>query len=129
MRMVRTTPAGIEAMRAAASRTQKATPTSEVPPAVAAVEAIEKVRSAFQQRSHDEEERRKAVTDSEYWVAFCFETREQKEAFLRHFSLLDDGDKYVDGLAAAEAMGVELDAPRLEFREPRGLSPKLAKLL
>lgn len=46
--------------------------------------------------------------DSEFWIAVCFQSREQKEAFLRALNLLDHGDKYLDGYVVAEKLGVEL---------------------
>jgi len=46
--------------------------------------------------------------DSEFWCAFYFQTREQKEVFINHFGIKQD--KYVDGQAAAAAMGIELPA-------------------
>lgn len=47
-------------------------------------------------------------TDSEYWVAICFQTREQKEEFLQKTGLIKYGDKYLDGIIVAEELGVEL---------------------
>ena len=53
--------------------------------------------------------------DSEYWVALCFDSRAQKEAFLHHFKLFSSGDKYLDGVQVAEALGVSLpDAPEIK---------------
>lgn len=75
-------------------------------------EGLEKVMSAFQLRAKAEERRMEDVTDTEFWFAMCFETREQKEEFLQKLKLLDLGDKYLDGLAAAKILGVKLEAPR-----------------
>lgn len=60
------------------------------------------------------------ATDSEYWVAICFQTREQKEEFLRKARLIDLGDKYLDGIAVARVMGIKLQSripslPRLNL--------------
>lgn len=82
-------------------------------PAVA-TQALSKLER-FKARAKAEEYRRTTVTDSEYWVALCFETREQKEEFLRKLNLLDEGDKYIDGLRAAEAMGLTIESPRFAF--------------
>ncbi len=46
--------------------------------------------------------------DSEYWVALCFQSRKQKEEFLKITGLGALGDKYLDGMAVAEMVGVEL---------------------
>ncbi|MGO9358064.1 MAG: hypothetical protein ACLP1D_10360 [Xanthobacteraceae bacterium] len=85
-----------------------------MPRGVKSVQAESKL-DGFRRRSKAEEERRKEITDSEYWVAFCFESRAQKEEFLGKLGLLDGGDKYVDGLAAAKAMGVAIESPRIPF--------------
>lgn len=46
------------------------------------------------------------ANDSEFWFAMYFQTREQCEAFVNHFGL--EQNKYIDGQAAAEKMGVPL---------------------
>jgi hypothetical protein len=74
---------------------------------------LEELKSDFQKRSKQEEKRREQITDSEFWCAFCFETREQKEEFLLRLKLLDLGDKYIDGPAAARILGVPLEQPRM----------------
>lgn len=65
-------------------------------------------RSSFQQRSDREKQRYQDVTDSEYWVAVCFESRDQKEEFLKATGLLQDGDKYISGPDLAAHFGVPL---------------------
>lgn len=70
----------------------------------------------FKARAKAEQDRRGTVTDSEFWVALCFETREQKEEFLRRIGAETEGDKYVDGLVVAQKMGVTLESPRFPFR-------------
>ena len=71
---------------------------------------------AFKARAKAETERRQTATDSEYWVALCFETREQKEEFLEKIGMLAEGDKYVDGLELAKKLGLTLSSPRFSFR-------------
>jgi len=46
------------------------------------------------------------ANDTEYWCAFYFQSRAQKEAFVKFFAL--EQDKYIDGMAAATKMGIEL---------------------
>lgn len=46
--------------------------------------------------------------DTEYWFAVCFESRDQKEAFLRVLDLMAEGDKYLWGPDVAEAIGFRL---------------------
>ena len=56
--------------------------------------------------------------DSEYWFCVVFQSREQKEEFLRNSGLIADGDKYINGVAAAEKLGVALTPASMK---PAGL--------
>jgi hypothetical protein len=56
----------------------------------------------------------KDILDSEYWVAVCFQTRAQKEAFLTAIGLILDGDKYVNGLSLAKKMGINLPSASIK---------------
>ena len=47
--------------------------------------------------------------DSEYWFCVCFQTRAQKDEFLQRMGWAELGDKYLDGLAVAEAQGLALE--------------------
>lgn len=71
------------------------------------------LQEGFRRRANDEGKRFARATDSEYWACLCFQTREQKEAFLNALGILGLGDKYIDGRDAAEKLGIELpsDAP------------------
>ncbi|WP_058622881.1 hypothetical protein [Microbacterium testaceum] len=51
----------------------------------------------------------KRATDSEYWVAVCFKSREEKERFLESAGLTDLSDKYLDGRAVANRLDVSLE--------------------
>lgn len=82
----------------------------------------EEARERFKRdnaKMRDDEKRFRNATDSEYWVAFCFETREQKEEFLGLFKLLALGDKYVDGIEASRIMGKPLKSERPQWRKPK----------
>lgn len=68
----------------------------------------ETIYTGFLKRAKDEGKRFRLATDSEYWCAVCFQTREQKEAFLAALNLLAQGDKYIDGQALADKIGVKL---------------------
>ena len=46
--------------------------------------------------------------DSEYWICVCFQSREQKEAFLEKAGLMQYGDKYLDGMDVAQHMGINI---------------------
>jgi hypothetical protein len=75
----------------------------------------EGVKTAFLQRSKAERARFVAATDSEYWFAVCFQSREQKEAFLRAMKWLGYGDKYLDGTKVARRQGISLPEASVPF--------------
>jgi len=62
--------------------------------------------AGYRERAKSEADRFKLATDSEYWFAVCFRTREEKDAFLAASGLDRLGDKYLDGQAAATILGV-----------------------
>lgn len=66
------------------------------------------LEEAFRGRKSQEDERFQLATDSEYWVALCFPSRKVKDAFLRAAKTARLGDKYVDGLQFARALGIEV---------------------
>lgn len=60
----------------------------------------------WQKRLH---EQMQTTCDSAFWVALCFETREQKNAFWKAMNMpYNCSQQYVDGVAVAKAMGIEL---------------------
>ena len=80
---------------------------------------VNEVLDGFKQRAQREDQRFWDAVDSEFWVAFCFQTREQKEEFLTKLKLMDLGDKYLDGMEAARVMGVTLESRVPINSEPR----------
>jgi hypothetical protein len=62
-----------------------------------AAEELTALQAAYRERAKNEAGRFKAATDSEFWVAVCFKTREDKETFLQKQGLAQLGDKYLDG--------------------------------
>ncbi len=48
------------------------------------------------------------ANDTEYWFAVYFQSREQKEAFLKAMKWFEHGDKYLDGQYVAKKQGVSL---------------------
>lgn len=66
------------------------------------------LQAGFKARAKQEARRFQDVTDSEFWVAVCFQTRAEKEAFLKALNLAQLGDKYIDGHKAAQLLGVDL---------------------
>lgn len=67
------------------------------------------MQQAYRDRASAEAKRFKDATDSEFWVAICFESREAKESFIEQTAgSLDLGDKYIDGHKLAAKMGIDL---------------------
>lgn len=93
-----------------------------------AAEEMSEVLQGFKDRAQQEQKRFVQATDSEFWFALCFQTREQKEEFLRKWlGSLDLGDKYLDGMQVAAKLGIKLESevppmPKLHN------DPKLAAL-
>lgn len=75
-----------------------------------ALAEVSEILSGFRGRAKREDQRFVDATDSEYWVAVCFQTREQKDEFLQKARLADLGDKYLDGMAVARILGIRLDS-------------------
>lgn len=87
------------------------------------------VLAAFKQRAKSEQERFLLATDSEYWVGVCFQTREQKEHFLREAKLLQAGDKYIDGALVAKRLGITLPPAQVPYNISAKVDAKYAALV
>ena len=110
-----------EAKHAVAKRKRAKQPTVVMPeitgnPEVDSRADLDAVQKGFRDRIKNENNRFELSTDSEYWFAACFQTREQKEAFLKALDLLVYGDKYIDGRLLAEKLGIELPAADVPYR-------------
>jgi hypothetical protein len=88
---------------------------------------VSAVLQGFKDRAKAEAKRFELATDSEYWFAVCFQSREQKEQFLRGLQMLADGDKYLDGRKLAAKMGIKLNDDVAISRVPR-IDPKFSGL-
>lgn len=69
---------------------------------------LDALAEGFRSRRDQEETRFKDATDSEYWFAVCFRTRDDKDAFLAAINATHLGDKYLDGHQLATILGVDL---------------------
>ena len=98
---------------------------AEEPAEETAKRELSELESAFKRRA--EAERFMLATDSEYWVAICFQTRDQKEEFLRALDLIRHGDKYLDGWTVAKKLGVQLTRADVPYNTGKG-DVKLDKL-
>jgi hypothetical protein len=72
------------------------------------------IRTAFMERAAKDKQRYLEATDSEFWVAVCFRSREQKEAFLSavRWPGVEVDDKYISGEVIAKALGIALPPAR-----------------
>lgn len=91
---------------------------------LAKLEAIQ----ALREKRKAERDRFREATDTEYWVALCFETRAQKEEFLEKLGIAELGDKYLNGYKVAEKLGVSIDTAGLQTRAQRPPSRRLSDL-
>lgn len=74
-------------------------------------------------------EKLRVTTDSEFWCALCFETREQKDAFLQGVGVYEDGDKYIDGAAFARRLGIQLPEATIDYRPAARPNKRLQQLV
>ena len=72
---------------------------------------VNAVLQGFKDRAANENARLQDATDSEFWFAVCFQTREQKDEFLNKMNLMKIGGKYLDGMKVAKALGITLESP------------------
>jgi hypothetical protein len=86
-----------------------------VDPEVVDAEDMNALENGFKKRAKDEHRRFALATDTEYWACLCFQTREQKEAFLKALKLIHLGDKYLDGQDVASVLGVTLPAADVPY--------------
>lgn len=71
---------------------------------------INEVLAGFKDRAKQEAARHEYAVEAEYWFCLYFQTIDQKEEFLRKIGWDELGDKYIDGMAAADAVGIELES-------------------
>lgn len=89
---------------------------------------LTELQQAFRERKKNEARRFELATDSEYWVALCFQTRAQKETFLKALKLIQYGDKYLDGRLLAEKMGITLTEEEMPYNTSAKVDKKLSTL-
>ena len=76
-----------------------------------AAKEMSALQAGFKSRAQKEKKRFEQATDSEFWFAVCFKSREEKEAFLKAMKISKRlmGDKYIDGHMWAKMLDVDLD--------------------
>ena len=80
---------------------------------------ISAMLKAFKGRQRVEAVDKRKILDSEYWCCLCFQSRAQKEVFLRAVDWLEHGDKYLDGMWVARKMGVNIPEERVIYNEQK----------
>jgi hypothetical protein len=91
---------------------------------------LSEAEAAFKARAQAEQERFELATDSEYWMAVCFQSRRQKEQFLaalrEKFGMGGDSeaDKYIDGWEFAKALGIVLERENVPYNTSSKLDKK-----
>ena len=88
-----------------------------------AVEMTETLRLLLEHKKRQRDLYR-ISNDDEFWLAICFQSREQKEAFLAALKLADLGDKYIDGLQVAQRLGVAIEPVPLPKPKTTRISKK-----
>lgn len=106
----------------------EAQPDADGPPEATPDEQLSELHRGFRDRAKAENQRFVAATDSEYWFAVCFQSRAQKEAFLKALGWLAHGDKYLDGTSLADALSICLPSASVPFvpEKPDRLLSELA---
>lgn len=103
-------------------------PEEPIDPATESAEELRELEDSFVGRALREEKRFEQVTDSEYWLCLCFQSREQAEAFAKETAWGSPDDKYIDGTKVAKTLGITLpEAPRIAKTRPK--SPRLLALV
>ena len=85
-------------------------------PEVDCKQDLDALQQGFRDAIKREDKRFELATDSEYWFAVCFQTREQKEFFLKAMELFEHSDKYLNGDVVAEKLGVKLPEANVPYR-------------
>lgn len=75
-----------------------------------AMAEFDAIDQGYRDRAKQEADRFRRVTDSEYWFAVCFKSREEKNEFLKKVGVKTAlmGDKYLDGHMLAKILGIKL---------------------
>ncbi|MFD6070294.1 hypothetical protein [Amycolatopsis lurida] len=72
---------------------------------------LDALHRGFRERTARELEQMQLATESEYWFCVCFKSQDDKDAFLTAAGLVVIRDKYLDGYATAELLGVTMPEP------------------
>lgn len=90
---------------------------------------LDEVQASFRERIKTENSRFQNTTDSEYWFAMCFQSREQKDAFLRAMNLFLIGDKYLNGVEVAKQLGIDIPEANIKYLPDGKVDKDFAKFV
>jgi len=94
--------------------------------ASATAEMSEIVR-LIKEKKKESSDRFRTANDTDYWVALCFQCREQRDEFLRKAGWSDLGEKYLNGLEIARRLGVDVEVFDLKPLPLRGKPKKFSR--
>lgn len=104
-------------------------PTATGNPEIDSKADLDEVKKGFRERIKMENSRFQDTTDSEYWFAVCFQSRAQKDAFLKAMNLFLIGDKYLDGVEVAKQLGVEIPEADIKYLPDGKIDKEFAKFV
>jgi len=94
------------------------------------VEKLTTAQEQFRKARIREREQRDTLNDPEFWFCIYFPTRELKNEFLAKSGITEHigGDKYIDGIELARAMGIKMSGDRVPFTPVIGVKSRWANL-
>lgn len=84
---------------------------------------MDRVVNAFDAADNNGRDEYRVANDHEFYLVVVFQSREQKEEFLRQAGWDELGDKYLDGLEVAQRLALNVPPIALPNRPP----PKMAR--
>lgn len=83
------------------------------------------IESFIKDQRKDEREQWRLMTDPDFWCCIVFQSRDQRDEFLRAVGLASLGPKYLNGLTVAHRLGVSLTPVQLPRKEVRPMPKAL----
>lgn len=83
---------------------------------------------AFKETKENIKKIKQQATDSEYWFCICFQSREQKDVFLKEKGWDEIGNKYLDGSKIARIEKIELPSVQGRFITERQTMKEIPKI-
>jgi len=94
--------------------------------ASATAEMSEIVR-LIREKKKQSADRFRIAEDTDYWVALCFQCREQRDEFLKKAGWSELGEKYLNGLEIARRLGIDVKVFDLKPLPLRGKPKKFSR--